>query len=345
MRKHYATLLITAAYGLGANAQITLTDPDDVPTIGAVHPTHTAAYAAPPAGGTGVLFDYSGLVQTGTGEWSWIDPAVYSNAAAFPSAELATTNGTDTIFYEVTANGMERVGERQIILFYDVEVPLTDPSLDLKLPLTYGGIWDDNIAASSFMADVYPADRTGTIHGEADGWGTLQLPGVISPIEVLRVNTYKQEVNIVHTGPPLGDVTVTHKRREYNYYGKWLKQPILRVYTDSLTSILASSNSSGIEWIDADPVGLAELASSSSVAVYPNPVQDVATIAFINDGAAVQVEVMDAVGRVVHTQIGLGVGNGLNTIRLTTQDWQPGCYTVCLRSDKGIIGTQRLVKN
>ena len=330
MQTRYLSTLSLALGGLSAFAQITLNDQQNVPVIGDVYAIHKAAYAAPPPAGAGVLFDYSTLSETGTGTWNCIDPSVYSNPAAFPTATRALTNGQDTMFLKVSNLGLERVGERQQILIYSVEVPFSDPSVDMGLPLQYQDVWNDNIAATSFDVGGTNSSRIGTIHGEADAWGTLQLPGGGAPVPVLRVTTYKQEVNTV------GIITVTHHRHQTDYYGQFLHLPLVRVYSDSLTSSLGiNSFNSGIEWLDASATAVGTVSAPNDVFLSPNPASQQVTV---RAAGAVRLEVADAAGRIVASR---SMMNG--AAELDVEHLHAGIYVVSAFDRQGRASRNRLV--
>ncbi|MBK9759781.1 MAG: T9SS type A sorting domain-containing protein [Flavobacteriales bacterium] len=344
MLERYTAFFLTAATAMAAQAQITLSDPNNVPLAGSAYPTIKAAYAPVPAGGIGVTFDYSGLISTGTSSVNWIAPDEYSNPSAFPLATIASASPIDTLFYQVTSNGLERVGERQTIVAFDVEVPFSDPSLTLKLPITFGGTWNDNIAAN-YMVNGNAGTRTGNIFGQADASGLLQLPGGGSPIEVLRIFTYTQEVNNINPGIP---ITVTHIRREYGYYAAFSKTPVLRVFADTLNaSIGGNTFTSGIEWLDPSVVGLLEsTAVNANMALSPNPVNSEAMLNFTSvDGSAARMELIDATGRIVLSENMLNTKQGANSVLVNTAGILPGCYSLRLSSSKGIMGSCRFVKN
>jgi hypothetical protein len=332
-----------ATASLPALAQPTLTATGNLPAIGQVFPYHKAAYAAPPAAGSGMTYNYAGLVETGVTAWQWIDPAVYSNPSAFPTATLAATNGIDTLFFNVTANGLERVGERQSIVGFDAEVPFTDASLNLKLPLSYGQTWNDNIAGN-FMVDTSPGTRSGTISGNADGGGLLTIPGGGPAVEVVRVYTYTQEVNTLTQVPIFGTVTVIHKRAQYDHYASFMKTPILRVYTDSLSSSIGlTQNTSGIEWLDTAFVGLAERANRHALEVFPNPAGDQVNIRLdMPANGRMMLELCDATGRVVLSRRAIpGVQQQVLDLAAIT----PGAYVLNLREGGELVRSIRVVRH
>lgn len=343
MLKHVTPLLLIAACAPFTQAQVSLNATDNLPAIGDAFLMQTSTgYSAPLPGGTGVNFDYSAAVAVGSRTVTVIDPADYSNDAIFPTAEWATASPSDTLFFQETANGLERVGERQLIIAFDVEVPLSDPSLDLKLPLVHGQSWSDNIAAT-YTVDGNDGSRTGNITGTADAWGYLTLPGGDGPYEVLRVYTLKQETNNIQTD--LFPVTVNRTHREYCYYAAFNKAPLLRWYSDTLVaSIGGTFGSAGMEWLDASEVGLSETAAKAGFGLYPNPAVETVTIALPEgtaDGQAVQV--LDATGRVVLTQPLAGMLAGTRR-DLQVAELLPGSYTLRLQLADGRALAQPFVK-
>ncbi len=342
MRKPQLALLLSLGASLGAQAQISLNAVDNIPFVGDDFPYLTTTYAAPPAAGAGQVFDYSTLVQGASVTRTWIAPDEYSDPAAFPGATMVLAGPADTSFYNVTANGLERVGERQLILgIYDVEVPLSDPSLNLKLPLAYNETWNDNIAAT-FDLNGDPGSRTGTIFGHADAWGTILLPGGGAPIEVLRVFTFTQEVNSVNPGIP---ITVTHKRRQYDYYAQFLKTPLLRVYSDSLTSSIGiNSNVNAIEWLSPAAVAVAELeAQTIGFNLFPNPAENTIQLESTSaDRGISNITVADPTGRVVMQDRNVAFDQ---PHRMDVGSLAPGTYTITVFDAAGGRGVRHFVKN
>lgn len=87
-----------------------------VPAIGTDVPMHRGAFTTVPAGGMGVLHDFSTIVETGASTYRWTATSISPNAGMFPTANLALNNGgPDTIFYKTSALGFERVGETRTI--------------------------------------------------------------------------------------------------------------------------------------------------------------------------------------------------------------------------------------
>lgn len=343
MEKRYAALLPALIGTMLATAQgIDLNAGTNLPVIGGSFTYHTAPYAAPPAGGQGVNFDHSTVAATGSVTWNWFSPSVYSNAAAFPTATIAGGNGADTMFYRTTAQGFERVGERQNLLgTYNVELALTDGPLMLKLPLTYGDTWTDAIS-SNFSIEGGTGVRTGTITGTADGYGWLLLP-TGEPIPVLRVYTYLQETNNVSNVLPF-PITITHKRHEHAYYGMWLGSPVLRVISDSLTSSVGVNQfTSSTEWLGEEALSVAMPGTGDrSFELFPNPATQQVDILFQQSGRSDRLTVFDATGALVLTRQAGRMGDAQRLV-LDVSAWSPGVYTVMVDQEHGGRSVKRLV--
>lgn len=340
MQRHNA-LLAAALLATATHAQsIELNAGMNVPQIGNSFTYNTAAYVPPGPAGEALTFDFSGLTATGTVTWNWFDPSEYSNAAAFPTATIAGSNGMDTMFYRTTASGFERVGEWQNWLgVYNVEVPLTDGPLTLELPLTHEGDWSDAISAQFEIDGGGTTVRTGTITGVADAYGWLQLP-TGDPVPVLRVYTRLNETNTINSFIP---ITVTHKRHEYAYYAMWLGTPVLRTISDSLTSSLnVNQYSSSTEWLGEAALSVAAAQGDAfHLQLFPNPANDRVELVHTDAHAATRLQLFDATGKVVLSRE-LGTTAGQRRT-IDVQGLAPGLYTVQLTDAKGARSVKRLV--
>ncbi len=342
MRPHFSALFATALMATGVQGQITITAADNLPAVGDTFVYSKAAYAEPPAGGDGVLFDYSALTPTGTTEFHWFDPSVYSNADLYPTAQMASTNSQDTVFYEVTSAGLERVGELQhlLILIENVYLEIThsNNALDLQLPLSDNGAWSDQVVGS-VSSDGETGTRLGFVSGEADGYGSILLPGGTTA-EVLRVRT---NINEMIQIPVNGNLTdVNHKRVQHDYYAPFLKMPILTVYSDSLVSLLTITDK-GIRYLSSAPVGLQEAVSlPMEIGLMPNPADDQLTVNLTEPtGADAAIFITDASGRTVASE---RMPIGTRRWQLDTDALTPGCYSVTITDRDGGHGSARLVK-
>jgi len=346
MMNRYSSFLIAAVGCLGAHAQITLTATDNVPAVPPPNSSFTyskAAFAAAPAGGADQLFDYSTLVSTGTTTFAWTDTVPYSNGGLFTGAQMMSTNGTDTVFYELTDAGLERVGEfKRLVVFgneVDLEISHSDNMLELALPLAFNDQWSDAVTGT-LTSDGSSGDRNGIIQGVADGYGSLLLPGVTGAVPVLRVFTNLQEIIQVPIGGNPTDVA--HRRKQYDYYAPFLKMPILSVYSDSLISFVNVVDN-GIRWMNTNPVGVQELATvPMEIGLAPNPATDnvVMTLDLPTEAGAMLI-ISDATGRIIISE---RMPAGTRRWDLETHALATGCYSVTVLDRNGSHGAARLIK-
>lgn len=338
----YAVSALALASTLVAGAQVSLAYPDNTPVVGSSFPVHAGAWVAPGPGGAWQTYDYSNLVDTATNTYQWLAPSTSPNAGLFPNANLMlVSNGPDTLYFQSSANGMERVGESQLVSVlgtpYQVTAAYTDGILELKLPLAYGDAWTDADAATYTVAGN-DAVRSGMITGSGSAHGTLLIPGAVDPIPVLRVTTHLDETNV------LGFISISHIRDVVAYYPLYGKFPVLRTVSDSITSSGITQVSRYSEWLDASALGIAALeADAFGMQVRPNPVNTEAEIAF--DGGVsgiLALDVVDARGAVVLHRSVMANG-GRQVERFNVGGWQAGVYHVRLTAANGTRSMRPLV--
>ncbi len=343
----YAALALALPLALAAGAQsITLVAPGNVPIAGNEFIVKRGAYVAPGAGGAGMLFNFNSLTSTATNTYKWEAPADLPNGAQFPSAQFALTNaGPDTVFYKATADGIERVGDTQTILIptfsaeYHFAAPYANNVLELKLPLTYNGTWSDPFDGT-FTVDGQSASRTGAIVGNADAWGNLVLPGGMDTVEVLRVRTRLTET-ISITGIPF---PINHVRNVSAFIPLWGKFPVFRTVSDSLSAPIIDQNYAYTEWLDPSAVGIASIhADPFNVRVFPNPVSEIAEVAFNGMQRAATLEVVDMRGATVLRKALGTSGNAPAVERIDVSQWDAGVYQVILTDAKGSRSARRFI--
>ena len=91
------------------------------------------------------------------------------------------------------------------------------------------------------------------------------------------------------------------------------------------------------------PVSVANVSGATSqVSIYPNPAKESATLSFnLSSESEMQIQVIDAVGRVVNTVANGKMEAGAHTIAINTSALPAGVYNVVMHSDAG-TQTQRL---
>jgi hypothetical protein len=333
------TLLTAFALPLafcGQAQYITLDVASTVPAVGTSVLMHRGNHVPVAAGGIDQGYDFSSITETSSSTYNWTLPSISPNASLFPTATLALNNGgPDTIFYQVSAAGMERVGETRTIdiLLTNFPVGFDSPVLELPLPLTYGDTWTD-VISGSFDVDGTTGNRTGTISGTADATSFVTIPGVASPIHALRTTTTVFEtINFSISGFP---VAATHKRTEVAFRSLFSKLPVFRTVSDSITSSFGINQISNFsEWMDATTVGVPEQHAALGFSLAPNPASDRTEV--ILDGKlqpSLDLRVLDARGTVmIHQAMQAGTDRFRSTVNVA--DWPAGLYQVVITGADG----------
>lgn len=300
------------------NAQ-TLTDPENVPAIGTSVQVHVTAYSDPGAAGSGITWDFSTLGTDSTVTWSAIDPTVSQWYDDMPPSDYLLTNGVDSIFYDVTANGIERVGEDVMFVTFDVQVPFTDGQRELQLPANLGTTWTDLIGATYDITGIGTATRSGTMTGTIDGTGTLILPyGQFT--DAVRVHLRLDQSD------DAGFADATRARDEWYWLNTFQKLPLLRVISDTINIPLLGVTQvlQTVEWMDAAFSGIpANGLAAAAMTAWPNPAADAVDVTA--PAGTRTIELIDATGRTVRS---LPAAMNSAFVRVDLSGMAPGAYTL-----------------
>lgn len=336
MNLRYACTAALASGALFVLAQPTLTTGTSVPAIGLVVPVNTAdTFLTTGNAGANVMYDYWNLLAPSTGNRniSYLAPSVTPTSAAIPSATLLSTDsGSDTLFWNVTAQGLEQVGVRTGL---EGVVNFSDPALELKLPCTFGTSWSDPTGASYIVSGIIPVTRVGTVTGIADAYGTLTMPWDVDYPEVLRVKVRRDITDN-------SAVANVHRIANVNYYYiPTLSHPVITLTQDSVQlGTGAWTVAKRAQWT-GNPVGVGfgELDEADiAFTAYPNPAIDMLNVAFAQGtSVATRVEVLDAAGRVVLNEVITG-----GRAAITTHGLRAGVYGVRVLAGQQLLGTRRV---
>ncbi|MBK8497465.1 MAG: T9SS type A sorting domain-containing protein [Flavobacteriales bacterium] len=317
-------------------AQPNLTTSTSVPAPGLVVTVNTAnAFQGPGPAGTNVQFNYWDMFAPSTGnqDITYLAPLSHGASLLIPSATLLSTDGgSDTLFWQVTASGLEMVGARTAL---EGTLEFNDPSLELKLPCTYGTTWSD-ATGDSYTVSSIPVIRTGTITGNADAYGTLHMPQGVTLPGVLRVHVRRAITDASAV------VTTNRNSNIYYYYLETQAHPVVKLTEDSTQinnggwAITMRQHSVG----NPAQVGVGELdASEITFTPFPNPTSDLVNLSLSHAGAqARRLQVLDELGRVVMDET-------ITTDKpsFSTRGLAEGLYTLRLLGAEGVLGTSRLV--
>lgn len=283
------------------------------------------------AAGANVTYNFWNLISVSNKQYRFYDADITPTGALIPSATyLNTDGGSDTLFYTVTANGLEQVGVSAAL---EGKVNFTDAVLELKYPCTYGTTWSDPTAAS-YTVGGFPVTRTGTITGSADGYGVLNVSEVSYP-SVLRVHTRKATTDA-------SIATINRVSHVWNFYTETTPYPVLKLMLDSVVvNGGAPTVARTSQWIGGPGgVGMQDISSDDvQFIAYPNPANEAFTLTMNTTAPTMgMAEVTNAAGQLVMTQRISG-----NQASVNVHGLAPGVYQLRVISSEGVLGTRRLV--
>ena len=288
--------------------------------------------------------------QTGLTQTNFVTPASTPYASNFPTANIAAsvpTVGTPFYsYYNHTSSGTELVG----FAYDDASAGLTllmnysDPQKQFQYPLTYNQQFTDNFTASYtvVIAGLTIINyRYGTIYSHADAYGTITTPsGTFN--NTLRVKTRQVTTDsAVYVGFPAPPTV------QYSYITSFLwigdnpgQMGLFQISYDTITDDQGTPPSYGKDGgYLLTSVGINEVnLKAESINAYPNPAKDFTYIDAANlEPGDATLEVFDALGKLVKSQIIL-VGSGSNkSIILHTLEFNPGFYILNITQNNKLL--------
>lgn len=304
------------------------------PQIGDVFTFQQVSMTGVTPGGSGPnqVWDFSTVTDTGTaGSEYVVDPAGTSQAASFPSANLAliNSNAGDTNFaYELlTANALSYLGDY---------IPgagsenYSVPRVAFQYPLSYGSAYANPFAGVAIGADTI----TGIDSALADGYGTLKLPGQTFT-NVLRL----KYVQHTHTTNAAFNFDEEIYQLEYSYYITGYHNFIFDiVYTVNTVNGTSYSGNYAQRAVNIT-TDVNNVAGNLSFTLYPNPAHYNLTITADESLLGATVTITNVLGEVV------------TATKLTSAKQQvdlsaaaKGIYLVSIKAD-GVQVARKLVIN
>jgi len=325
MKPLYA-LSISALIPLGLSAQ-TMTQAD-MPVPGDQFLINYGPYVAT-SGGSNMTWDFSTLSADSSETIQFVDPAGTPMAASFPGATVAQyqdnsytyfqTSGTDMLLLGVDADG--------------IIVPYQDPEQWLQVPCSFGTTWSDNLAAS-FSSSGFPVNRSGSVTGNADGFGSVVMPfGTVN--NVLRVRLVEDYT----------DQTIVNIDYDFItdfFYKPGLHAPLVQIGDYTVTTLI-TVNDQRTQWLDGSAVGIAEaLTQDIGIDVFPNPASDRIEVVYGASGR-LTLELVDATGRTVQVRELGQRAPGVHRDVVDIAGQPAGLYVLRIRNEAGETGTKRLI--
>lgn len=318
-------------------AQPNLTSSTSVPAAGLVVQYNTANdFQSVGASGANVDYDHWNLLLPATGnqDFYYLAPSATPTSALIPSATLLSTDGgSDTLFWALESDGLRVVGIK-IDPALGGALNFDDPWLELKLPCTFGTTWSDP-TSDNYTASGFPVVRTGTVTGNADAYGSLELPLSAVYPSVLRVHVRRAITDAA------AFVTTNRIAHVYSYYIATQPAPIVVLQTDS-TQINAGAwaiTKRQLAIGNAGMVSVDEAAGTNfTFTAYPNPASEAITLGMSDASVASRrLQVLDQLGRVVMEETLLGDKQSVDVRSLPA-----GLYSLRLLADGRLLGTSRI---
>lgn len=329
--QHLLTLAAALAFTLTVQAQPTLTFATNAPVAGTAYTIERGPYVSPGNAGAMQSWDLSGLTSDSTAALQLVVPSSTTNGASFPTATVAEVSDPVTTYYRITADGIGFAGSDDgTSLIVNTPAPRY-----LAFPCSMGTTWSTPYAAT-FTYDGNAVFRSGTVSGEADGYGTLAMPwGTVQ--DVLRIHL----MNVVQDSMELFTLDYTYD--SYLYYRVGQSYPIAQLVTATIDVGFGQPQVEQFSrWAGEISTGIATPSTANGdLRLYPNPTSGEVTMDVpAGMEANTAVSVTDAAGRLVHQEQALAI-NGA-TARLDLRDLAPGLYTVQLTDGRGRRATARL---
>lgn len=343
LMKYITTSMLALGLGLpfATLAQITITQAN-LPQPGAEWVIYSETDENPlfiptPAGGN-QTWNWTNALSTEESFTSqWASPGSFNGSGEFPSATLAIGDGDYAGFYRADATGLYTLGGN--------DGSRVQNGLVLPTPFTAGG---NRTAAEVFSSLFFPGGGQAaykfishrTLIYTCDAWGTLSTPAFPGGVNVLRIT----QTEVAGPDSSFTDASGTGS-------GPWVLMNADEGGDVSVSyTFVQNGNPVMVAWTSDD--GYAEYyAAGSGTSVpeqhvvetpmaFPVPSMDGRVIIRPNTKAAVRVEVLNALGEVLHSINAQGV----DLIQLGTQGYAPGTYLFrCLDAAGTPVGQGRFI--
>lgn len=384
-------LAFLSALSLHATAQITVTAATFFPVVGDtfryaidLDPSPAINFITPAGGNQ--IWDFSGLKFGQTTQTIFLPPNQGANAASFPGADLLTkAQGGAETYYNVTATKVELMGftaGAALPFAPNALGRFSPPLVDRTAPLTYGktngGTYNLTIPFSvndlppffdSLLAGVPGGQLIDSIRvrvsqtqaDTVDAWGSLKIPGLSTPLPVLREKQVEKTSTIMEARivvvPPFGtwiDITAflggsgfegflgSDSTVTYRFISDAHKEELAAVTANFTLDTIQTVRFKNIAVLTSTPEPT-EAPGTASVMALPNPAIDWVRFECNNLPAdEYTLKIFNIVGKVVWKETFQASGKRLLSVDL--ENFSKGTYLYSLVNRKGtIIGTKRLV--
>jgi hypothetical protein len=325
MKKLYFSFF-TVFTGVSLNAQ--LTQNNHAPFNGDKYVMYRcdSINTNPGASGANALWNFSTISTFSNLVRSYT--ATTLTSPSFPGADKAVSSATnDVAFYSSTTTGLKYHGGNISVGGVSGSLTYTSPAMFASYPMSL------NTTTSSIIGGTVnvtsPLPTTGSFSGMSsvlvDGSGTINLPGGVTFVNVLRVVT-SQTINIT-----TAITTLTVNQVTYEYYEIGVKPPLFSITTGSATALGTTTTQKYVARNkDAGtPASINEQNGEKFLFnVYPNPSSSF--INFVtNNPEAKYVSIYDITGKLVDKQMLTG-----GEVKVNVSAHNKGIYLYTISSEE-----------
>ncbi len=351
MKKIYFMALACFALS-NINAQISLTQAVNEPIIGDINYTKTldtTGFNMPnTVTGTNVVWTITNALEdSGKDTTTYVAPATFTNSSTYTGATIASINTASTVtFYKSSTNLYEVRGVDGG--FYDLNFN-SNTAVVASYPIAYGYTNTDNVGGQMTVQGGGSGPFSGTILTEADGTGDLDINGVVTYSNCLRVKS-TQNITFSLT---FGLITGTIDQTIYNYYHSSSKFPLLTVNYQHLVTAGLQTLDNYIATVSVQesvptvlPTGIKAFTKNNNVfTAYPNPATNEVNIHLVAaKNETHNVTILNAMGQIVKTKTLTNSAAGVTNDVLNVSDLTKGVYTINVKGNT-TNGTQKLIIN
>ncbi|MBK6732056.1 MAG: T9SS type A sorting domain-containing protein [Bacteroidetes bacterium] len=282
----------------------------------------------PGEAGAGVIWDFSAITITGpVTVFNNVNPAATPYAASFGLATLAVTpDNTNFGYFQVTAAQYNSLG----VGTPGASISYSNAETIFSFPLTYNTTNDDTFAAS-FVSTGVGFNRSGNVHMEADGYGTLILPsGTFT--NVLRVKV-EEDYSDESIGLPV-PLSIEYETELYYWFMEGLTGPLF-YYANMVTSSITGTTTTELGSLNPEAVVSIQNVSlpENLIHVFPNPATENLYIQNMNNIEFENIALYNMMGQSVLNQ----TMNNETITAINIEELPAGIYTLQLRNESGTL--------
>ncbi len=238
--------------------------------------------------GANMIWDYSSLVKNGQNLTSYMLSPLETEKGKKIKSNTVLQEYNNQFYFKINNNIIEQYGT----VSCNTVTKYHKPFVKMKYPFGYGDQFSGTFSGIQEFEDNQ-AEVNGTYNVEADGFGTLILPGA-EIHNVLRVKTERTTINSNSENK-----VITY--RWYSYNVRYPLLVIIKHVTPSksyISTVAFYQNANKVKSAPLADNNLTTMEEDATFTVYPNPYKDEVNVKYnLLVKSKVSIEIYDALGR------------------------------------------------